>query len=263
MKTFKSFINEGSIAQDYVAPKDSDDEVKDIKPRSKGEEDFKNTHKMTHTKHPVAGDHQFDGSIKGINEDVELNEKSYKQVFDLKKGSARVRAFLYNDGEYVAYFTGNGETSVGIPGNKLDKKWLKTKLDKFSKSGLIGEEVCACSNEKEAYDKASENDSPNAGALQDKLKACIEREKSQNIGEEVNEDAWSDLQTIVKTLASKNSSGKVKFANGKQETVDMGTAKQIVTVLNKLNPNNKKKAIATLNKDPAGLMKVLDIVHKA
>jgi hypothetical protein len=219
MKTFKSFINEGSIAQDYVAPKDSDDEVKDIKPRSKGEEDFKNTHKMTHTKHPVAGDHQFDGSIKGINEDVELNEKSYKQVFDLKKGSARVRAFLYNDGEYVAYFTGNGETSVGIPGNKLDKKWLKTKLDKFSKSGLIGEEV--------------------------------------------NEDAWSDLQTIVKTLASKNSSGKVKFANGKQETVDMGTAKQIVTVLNKLNPNNKKKAIATLNKDPAGLMKVLDIVHKA
>ena len=216
IKTFKSFFSEAD-AKDYIAPKDSDDEVKNIKPRSKGEVDFKKSHKMTHTKHPVAGDHQFDGSIKGINEDVELNEKSYKQVFDLKKGSARGRAFLYTDGEYVAYFTGNGETSVGIPGNKLDKKWLKTKLDKFSKSGLIGEEV------------------------------------------EVNEDVWSDLQTIVK----KKSSQKIKFANGKTETVDMQTANLIVTVLNKLKPANKKKSIDLMNKTPEGFMKVLDIVHKA
>jgi hypothetical protein len=194
IKTFKSFFAEND-AKDYIAPKDSDDEVKDIKPRSKGEVDFKDSHKMTHTKHPVAGDHQFDGSIKEIKE-----------------------------------------------------------------------EVCECSSEKEAYDKASENDSANVGALQDKYKACVERYKKNNQNESVevvSEDAWSDLQTIAKTLASKNSSGKVKFKNGKQEIVDMGTAKQIVTVLNKLNSNNKKKAIDTLNKDPAGLMKVLDIVHKA
>ncbi len=187
IKTFKSFFSEND-AKDYIAPKDSDDEVKDIKPRSKGEVDFQKSHKMTHTKHPVAGDHQFDGSIKGINE-----------------------------------------------------------------------EVCACSNEKDAFEKASENDSPNAGALEDKFKACVEREKSQNESVEVNEDAWSDLQGIAK----KKKDGKVKFKNGKQENVDADTASLIVNTLNKLNSNNKKKAVETLAKDPAGLMKVLDIAHKA
>ena len=155
IKTFKSFFSEASIAQDYVAPKDSDDEVKDIKPRSKGEDDFKKSHKMTHTKHPVAGDHQFDGSIKGIKEDVEVDE-------------------------------------------------------------------------------------------------AIIKVKNKDI-------AFKDLEVIAKGKKS----GQVKFNNGKMETVDVDTAKLIVTTLNKLNPNNKKKAIATLNKDPNGFMKVLDIAHKA
>lgn len=55
-------MNENNIAADYVAPKDSDEEATTYKPRSKGEEDFKSMHTMKHTKHPVAGDHQFDGS---------------------------------------------------------------------------------------------------------------------------------------------------------------------------------------------------------
>jgi hypothetical protein len=164
---------------------------------------------MTHTKHPVAGDHQFDGSIKGVNEEVELNE----------------------------FFTRDQiKTAVEITRNTSDKKKALSQIEKIEK-GLSKERVVAVA-----------------------LKVMKEEVDEAVI---IEEDAWSDLQTIVKTLASKNSSGKVKFANGKQETVDMGTAKQIVTTLNKLNPNNKKKAIATLNKDPAGLMKVLDIVHKA
>lgn len=164
MKTFKSFINEASIAQDYVAPKDSDDEVKDIKPRSKGEDDFKKSHKMTHTKHPVAGDHQFDGSIKEIKEDVEEISEEETESVEVEEAS--------------------------IKGNNV---------------------------------------------------------------------AWDDLQAIAKSKKS----GRVKFNNHKMETVDADTAKLIVTTLNKLNPKNKEKAIATLNKDPAGLMKVLDIVNKA
>jgi hypothetical protein len=208
IKTFKRFFAEND-AKDYIAPKDSDDEVKDIKPRSKGEVDFQKSHKMTHTKHPVAGDHQFDGSIKGINEEAELNE----------------------------FFTRDQiKTAVEITRNTSDKKKALSQIEKVEK-GLSKERVVAVA-----------------------LKQMKEEVDEAVI---IEEDAWSDLQTIVKTLASKNSSGKVKFANGKQETVDMGTAKQIVTTLNKLNPNNKKKAIATLNKDPAGLMKVLDIVHKA
>jgi hypothetical protein len=43
IQKFKSFIAEAP-AQDYVAPKDDDEEVKDYKPRSKGEKDFKDDH---------------------------------------------------------------------------------------------------------------------------------------------------------------------------------------------------------------------------
>ncbi|MBC8549314.1 MAG: hypothetical protein H8D23_06650 [Candidatus Brocadiales bacterium] len=202
MKTFKSFINEASIAQDYVAPKDSDDEVKDIKPRSKGEDDFKKSHKMTHTKHPVAGDHQFDGSIKGIKEETELNES-------------------------------------------------------------CGDE---CESKRDAWQSADERGMSSASTMKKAYQDCMDKCKQRNesVDEAViklkNKDiAFTDLEQIVKGKKS----GQVKFNNGKMETVDAETAKLIVTTLNKLNPNNKKKAIATLNKDPNGFMKVLDIAHKA
>jgi hypothetical protein len=35
-------------------------------PRAKGEQDFKDQHKMEVTKHPVAGDHQFNGDRREI-----------------------------------------------------------------------------------------------------------------------------------------------------------------------------------------------------
>jgi len=69
IKSFKEFVTEGtgtSAASNFVAPKDDDREATEYMPRSKGEQDFKDSHTMTHTKHPVAGDHQFDGSIKQV-----------------------------------------------------------------------------------------------------------------------------------------------------------------------------------------------------
>lgn len=51
-----------NVAADFKAPADSDEEATEYKPRSKGEEKFKAAHKIQSTKHPVAGDHQFDGS---------------------------------------------------------------------------------------------------------------------------------------------------------------------------------------------------------
>jgi hypothetical protein len=207
IKTFKSFFSEND-AKDYIAPKDSDDEVKDIKPRSKGEVDFQKSHKMTHTKHPVAGDHQFDGSIKGINEEAELNE----------------------------FFTRDQiKTAVEITRNTSDKKKALSQIEKVEK-GLSKERVVAVALKQ----------------MKEEVDEAVIKLKNKDI-------AFSDLEAIAKSKKP----GSVKFNNGKMEKVDADTAKQIVTVLNKLNPNNKKKAIATLNKDPAGLMKVLDIVHKA
>ena len=65
MKTIKELRNLTETAADYKKDKDDDDEVKDIKPRSKGEDDFKKSHKIDKKKHPVAKDDQFDGSRKG------------------------------------------------------------------------------------------------------------------------------------------------------------------------------------------------------
>jgi hypothetical protein len=65
IKSFRDFVAEGSgtgAADDMVGKKDDDKEATEYKPRAKGEEDFKNMHKVEKKKHPVAGDHQFDGS---------------------------------------------------------------------------------------------------------------------------------------------------------------------------------------------------------
>jgi len=68
IKSFKEFVVEGTgaAADELVAKKDDDKEATDYKPRSKGEEDFKNAHKVEKTKHPVAGDHQFNGDRKEV-----------------------------------------------------------------------------------------------------------------------------------------------------------------------------------------------------
>lgn len=65
IKSFNEFVSE-AIASDYKAPADSDAEVKEYKPRSKGEEDFKKMHKVEKKGHPVAGDHVFTGDKKEV-----------------------------------------------------------------------------------------------------------------------------------------------------------------------------------------------------
>jgi hypothetical protein len=72
IQKFSKFVAEAS-AQDYVAPKDSDGEVKEYTPRAKGEEDFANMHNVTKTDYYAAPgqDHVFNGTIK---EDVDAEE---------------------------------------------------------------------------------------------------------------------------------------------------------------------------------------------
>lgn len=62
IKKFSAFISEAPAA-DYVAPKDSDEEVKGYKPRSKGEEDFANAHTVQKHDYPVDVEAQFTGGV--------------------------------------------------------------------------------------------------------------------------------------------------------------------------------------------------------
>jgi len=93
MKKFKQFLEElelkegtGLSAADLKGQKDSDDEATTLKPRSKGEEDFKNMHNVTkHDYYAAPGqDHVFNGSIKEEVEDEELSEEE-KLAFDLEE----------------------------------------------------------------------------------------------------------------------------------------------------------------------------------
>ena len=145
IKRFKSFVSEAASGGRSI-----DNTEKDVlEPRAKGEQDFKAKHKMTVTKHPVAGDHQFDGDRAEITEDADIQDD-----VDLAEGKV------------------------------VDQ-----------------------------------------------------------------------LNDIVKTKSAK----KVKFGNGKSETIDMTTASALVNMLTKLKPANAAKAEKMLEKSPEGMFQLVDI----
>lgn len=85
MKKFKNlFESVGSPATDSKVKEDDEEEVKGYKPRSKGEEDFVNQHKVVKKEHPVAEPHQHTGDRKGpksdSGEDHEGHEKKGEPV---------------------------------------------------------------------------------------------------------------------------------------------------------------------------------------
>lgn len=67
IKSFKEFVLEGTgtTAASNLTPNPQEDESKELKPRSKGEQKFKDDHKVEKTDHPVAGDNQFNGTVDG------------------------------------------------------------------------------------------------------------------------------------------------------------------------------------------------------
>jgi len=145
IKRFKSFVSEAASGGRSI-----DNTEKDVlEPRAKGEQDFKAKHKMTVTKHPVAGDHQFDGDRAEITEDADIQDD-----VDLAEGKV------------------------------VDQ-----------------------------------------------------------------------LNNIVKTKSAK----KVKFGNGKSETIDMTTASALVNMLTKLKPANAAKAEKMLEKSPEGMFQLVNI----
>ena len=76
LQKFSNFIKEANVAQDFKAPKDSDDEVIKYKPRSKGEEEFVAQHKITKADaEPKGQEHIFKGDIKAVKEEIEQSEE--------------------------------------------------------------------------------------------------------------------------------------------------------------------------------------------
>lgn len=82
IKKFSTYIAEGGQpSADFVAPKDSDKEVKGYQPRAKGEQDFANQHMVQKTDYyAVPGqDHVFNGSVKETPHNPNNGEKVTQQ----------------------------------------------------------------------------------------------------------------------------------------------------------------------------------------
>jgi hypothetical protein len=90
MKTFKEYVAEGTgAAADELEPnKQKNDETKSLEPRSSGEKKFKDDHKIVKHNHPVAGDNQFDGGIKGKTGEHGMPSSSNGEKSVVKQGTS-------------------------------------------------------------------------------------------------------------------------------------------------------------------------------
>ena len=182
-----------AIANDYISQKDDDDEVKDIKPRSKGEKEFKDKHKVDKKNHPVADDDQFSGGTKPSGDKKSKGEPTIKQ------GSSDAK---------------------GTPDGSKARDTSKAAGKKFGDLAAVRQ-----------------------GSS--KIKESVEF---------VSEHAFHDIQKIAKSKRD----GKVKFGNGRTESIDHDTAKALVDAHSKLNAKNKKTFESTASKSFEGMMKMMD-----
>jgi hypothetical protein len=126
MKTFKQlFEAPGAPAQDNKPEKDTDDEVKGYKPRSKGEEDFANMHMVSKVKHPVATDAQFTGNVeKGNPEEHQGGKKQAAgETAPVKQGTSDVNAGGSEYKEPKQYSRGGEKAAVMQGSSKIKESF--------------------------------------------------------------------------------------------------------------------------------------------
>jgi hypothetical protein len=283
IKRFKSFL-EQNIAADYVAPADDDEEVKDYKPRSKGEEKFKNLHKVEVTPHPVAKKHQHTAEETAVDEVMFPGSPEYKAKFDPKynkydpNGEMRKKLALkpYGDREDPEDSPVSNQTKGrGRPRKYADKNEEVEPIDELSKSTLASYakkashdarikmatgkdfERISITSKKPAY-KASAQDWENkyksdARRREAGVNRAIDKLAKEEV--ELEEEVMSDLKKIVEKKQVMN----VKFTNGRTEEVDLNTAKAILELHNRVDEQNKMKIERMVNSSPTNFMKVVDI----
>lgn len=92
MKKFRDlFEASGAPSQDFKSKKDADQEVKGLKPRSKGEEDFANAHSVEKINHPVSTEAQHSSTnAQQSHEGGKPNAKG--ETSPIKQGSSEEQA---------------------------------------------------------------------------------------------------------------------------------------------------------------------------
>ncbi len=245
IKRFKAYVTEAASG---ARPQDSTVEGDKLEPRAQGEKDFKAKHSIETTKHPVAGDHQFNGDRAEITEGKYLNQKGTGESDDgyadagLFDQSAATKLAKKHKGKAVK--DAGGKFLVQLGEGKVKDQMIKDS-ETMSKKDFI-----------KKYDKEMADD-------------LYEEEDEDEDEDEEDEDEESDLEESalvegkvvdqLRAIISKKSAKPVKFGNGKSEEIDMTTASALVNMLDKLNPANQSKAEKMLEKSPEGMFQLLDV----
>jgi len=139
MKKFNQLFKEEAPASDYKREKDSEDEVKDITPRSKEEEDFVKKHKVNKVAHPVAPDEQHTGDRKGgkvgkSGQDHTGSEESGEQI--LKTYAQFMKMGGFGGDSYKGAGNSGGEKAPVMQGSSKIKEEVEI-IDEAFKAGTI------------------------------------------------------------------------------------------------------------------------------
>jgi len=246
IKKFSSYIAEANAA-DYVPQKDSDEEVKGYKPRSKGEEDFANMHNVEKHDYPIDVDDQFTGGVNTKQRQPNNGEKTTTQgsstVNQPKGGGDSKRTADKSQGDMKVVNPVKEEVELDENKN-LVKDYQDMKSKGKKDSDII--DVLMSMPKYKRMDK-------------DQMRKIIGDAKRKGIFKEEVElfegKVMDALEDIVKTKSAK----KVKFSNGKSTRIDMTTANAMLNLHKKLNPQNKKKMEDSIEKSPEMLMKLMDV----
>ncbi len=271
IKRFKAYISEESTGEK-------------LEPKAQGEKDFKAKHSIETTKHPVAGDHQFNGDRAEITEDT---------LVDMDKSSADMVQKLAKKLKLNVKVTKNkhGLSDVEVTGSSADmKKFMNSLPQENVQEGKVKDQMIDDSetmSKKDFIKKYGKEyaDDLYEGKVKDQMIKDSEKmskkdfikkygkENADDLYEDEDEDEDDEEESNLeesslvegavvdqlKAIISKKSAKPVKFGNGKVEEIDMTTAAALVNMLEKLKPANKVKAEKMLEKSPEGMFQLLDV----
>ena len=222
MKKFNSLFEKNSAA-DLKPKKDDDKETTDMKPRSKGEEDFKDGHKIDKKDHPVAGEDQFkggtshEGEHKGFEKKGQEIQKTYSQFRKMGgHGKSSYRRADKTAGDKAMPVLRKEDLDLSIEEELQSIKWT----------------VKPPPGTKHVHPKSKW-----PGMKTDDIKNSW---PSGKVGVRIKEDYELD-ETFT--------AGKLKLASGEVVTVNEKTAKLLNGTLQKLSGSNKNRMEQEAKKD--------------
>jgi len=274
VKKFSTYIAEGGQpSADFVAPKDSDKEVKGYQPRAKGEQDFANQHMVQKTDYyAVPGqDHIFNGSVKEAPHNPNNGEGVQKQgTSDVNQptgggDSKRTADKSQGDMKPVNPIKEGLEDNDENPANRQHLCAKNVVHEQYGEGICISEEHAEPdeNGHVEWYDvmfkHGLERFVPVAEMKVTKAEAHMHASKKPKKMSEAFDLIEGKVMDGLKKIVDKKSAGSVKFENGKTLKVDMTTANAMLNLYKKINDKNKKSMEDKIEKSPEVFMKLMDV----